>query len=44
MSQLYKSQFLHRLTGADFHPRRRSWLLPLIGAVLIAAGMFIGWM
>lgn len=44
MNQLYKAQFLYRLTGADFHPRRRTWLLPVIVAALIAAGMCIGWM
>lgn len=44
MSQFHKSQFIHRLTGADFHPRRRSWVLPVIGAVVAAAGMYYGWM
>lgn len=39
----YRSQFIHRVTGADFHPRRRAWLLPLLGALAVVAGMFIGW-
>lgn len=43
MSSLYKSQFIHRLTGADFHPRRRVWLLPLLGALAVVVGMCLGW-
>lgn len=43
MSQLHKSQFIHRLTGADFHPRRRVWLLPLLVALAVVVGMCLGW-
>ena len=44
MSHIDRLQFRHRLTGADFHPRRRSWLVPVIVAALVMAGMCAGWM
>lgn len=44
MSPIERLQFRHRLTGADFHTRRRSWLVPVIVAAIVAAGMCAGWM
>jgi len=44
MSPIDRMQFCHRLTGADFHPRRRTWLVPVIVAAVVAAGMCAGWM
>ncbi|WP_315313062.1 hypothetical protein [Pantoea vagans] len=44
MSPIERLQFRHRLTGADFHPRRRHWLVPVIVAALVVAGMCAGWM
>lgn len=44
MNHVERLQFKHRLTGADFHPRRRTWLIPLAVAALVVAGMCAGWM
>lgn len=44
MSPIDRLQFRHRLTGADFPPRRRTWLVPVIVAALVMAGMCAGWM
>lgn len=39
----YRSQFIHRVTGADFHPRRRVWLLPVVATLLLASVMSLVW-
>ncbi|WP_255455435.1 hypothetical protein [Pantoea sp. BAV 3049] len=43
MRPIDRLQFIHRLTGADFHPRRSSWLVPLLGAVALAIVTGIVW-
>ncbi|WP_277973409.1 hypothetical protein [Pantoea agglomerans] len=44
MSPIERMQFRYRLTGADFHPRHRTWLVPVVVAALVVAGMCAGWM
>jgi len=39
MSPVERLQFKHRLTGADFHPKPRHWLTPLLIALCVVAGM-----
>jgi len=39
MSPVDRQQFKHRLTGSDFHPKQRHWLVPLIVTLCVVAGM-----
>ncbi|WP_268748755.1 hypothetical protein [Pantoea ananatis] len=41
MSPVDRLQFKHRLTGADFHPKPRHWLTPLLIALCVVAGMYL---
>jgi len=39
MSPVDRLQFKHRLTGADFHPKKCHWLVPLLVTLCVVAGM-----
>lgn len=43
MSPVDRLQFKYRLTGADFHPKPRYWLVPLFVALCVVAGMCFLW-
>lgn len=43
MNPIERLQFKHRLTGADFHPRRRIWLAPVLISVCVVLGMCLAW-
>lgn len=44
MNPVERLQFKYRLTGADFRPHRRTWLVPVAVAALVVAGMCAAWM